>query len=266
MSNIHNRKTKYPSWMVWFVCLGLFAKGYGQYTFQWSNVLGANTSATAISKSGTTAAWDAGAFSNNVITATTSGIVDFKVADVSKTFALGFSTNDVDKNFTSIEYCLHLENRAVKLYKSGVLQTSGITAANNDWFRIEKVLSTNTIKFYKKLASATVPNPNTFVQIGSITMNPVDRALKLDVSLYNGSAGFSNLTANFNVPVTVAGTVTDAYCTNLTTKGSINITPSNGISPYTYNWGSGITTQNRSNLNIGTYNVTVTDVGNIYKA
>jgi len=41
--------------------------------------------------------------------------------------------------------------------------------------------------------------------------------------------------------------------------GSIDITVMGGYTPYTYNWGGGITTQDRSGLSAGTYTVTVTD-------
>ncbi|MGV0969271.1 MBG domain-containing protein [Empedobacter sp. ULE_I136] len=42
-------------------------------------------------------------------------------------------------------------------------------------------------------------------------------------------------------------------------NGAINISPLGGSGSYTYNWGGGITTQNRSNLTAGTYSVTITD-------
>ena len=42
-------------------------------------------------------------------------------------------------------------------------------------------------------------------------------------------------------------------------NGSIDITPSGGSAPYTYNWGGAITTQDRSNLSAGTYSITVSD-------
>ncbi len=48
----------------------------------------------------------------------------------------------------------------------------------------------------------------------------------------------------------------DANCGN---SGTILNHPGNGLSPYTYNWGGGITTQNRAGLSGGVYNVTVTD-------
>ena len=42
-------------------------------------------------------------------------------------------------------------------------------------------------------------------------------------------------------------------------NGAINITAAGGTAPYTYNWGGGITTEDRTGLTAGTYIVTVTD-------
>ncbi len=58
--------------------------------------------------------------------------------------------------------------------------------------------------------------------------------------------------------VSINSTITDVNCFN-GTDGAITLSVSNGATPYTYNWGSGITTQNRTNLAAGSYNVTVTD-------
>lgn len=61
-------------------------------------------------------------------------------------------------------------------------------------------------------------------------------------------------------PATLAATSakTDVLCHGAST-GSINVTPTGGISPYTYNWGGGVTTQNRTGVPIGTYTCTITD-------
>ncbi|WP_316797612.1 SprB repeat-containing protein, partial [Pedobacter agri] len=53
--------------------------------------------------------------------------------------------------------------------------------------------------------------------------------------------------------------VTNIAC-NGGSNGSINLTPSGGTSPYTFNWGGGITTEDRTGLAAGTYTVIITDV------
>jgi gliding motility-associated-like protein len=69
---------------------------------------------------------------------------------------------------------------------------------------------------------------------------------------------------------TTSGTITEPLQLNVTTTpsplacsggatGSVTTTVTGGVSPYTYWWGGGITTQHRINVGAGTYNVTVTD-------
>ncbi|MNU77418.1 hypothetical protein D3C71_669950 [compost metagenome] len=42
-------------------------------------------------------------------------------------------------------------------------------------------------------------------------------------------------------------------------NGAINLTPTGGVGPYTFNWAGGATTEDRTALTAGTYTVTVTD-------
>ncbi|TDW52758.1 putative secreted protein (Por secretion system target) [Flavobacterium sp. 270] len=73
-----------------------------------------------------------------------------------------------------------------------------------------------------------------------------------------GPAAISN-TATITVP-TISGTVivNNVSC-NGESDGSINLTPSGGTSPYTFNWNGAANTEDRTNLPQGTYNVTITD-------
>ena len=61
-------------------------------------------------------------------------------------------------------------------------------------------------------------------------------------------------------PITPTITPTNGSCAG--GGGSINLSVTGGTSPYTYNWGGGIATQNRTGLSSGTYTVTITDNGN----
>ena len=57
--------------------------------------------------------------------------------------------------------------------------------------------------------------------------------------------------------VSISTTVQNILCLNGT--GSINSSPAGGVSPYTYSWSNQAITQNITNLQAGSYTVTVTD-------
>ncbi|WP_410493659.1 beta strand repeat-containing protein, partial [Chryseobacterium sp. 18068] len=71
---------------------------------------------------------------------------------------------------------------------------------------------------------------------------------------------FTTATATITQPTAISGTtvVTNIACNGGST-GSINLTPTGGSAPYTFNWGGGITTEDRTGLAAGTYTVTITD-------
>jgi hypothetical protein len=77
----------------------------------------------------------------------------------------------------------------------------------------------------------------------------------------NGCTG--NINATLTQPaLNVSGTtvITNVSCFG-GSNGSINLTPSGGTSPYTFNWlPSGPTTEDRTGLTAGTYTVQITDV------
>jgi len=80
----------------------------------------------------------------------------------------------------------------------------------------------------------------------------------LTVTDNNGCTAVHSRTINQPTLISISETITDATCAP-GNNGAINTSVSGGSGPYTYNWGGGITSPNRSALFAGTYTVTVTD-------
>ncbi len=74
----------------------------------------------------------------------------------------------------------------------------------------------------------------------------------------NGCTITDSYTVDEPTALAVTGTSTDLAC-NGDADGSVDITVSGGVGPYTYSWNTGATTEDLSGLSGGTYSVTVTD-------
>nr|WP_294859678.1 T9SS type A sorting domain-containing protein [uncultured Fluviicola sp.] len=75
----------------------------------------------------------------------------------------------------------------------------------------------------------------------------------------NGCTGGASATVTQPTAISASTVVTNVAC-NGGTNGAINLTPSGGTGPYTFNWASGPTTEDRTGLVAGSYSVTITDV------
>ncbi|WP_367117845.1 beta strand repeat-containing protein, partial [uncultured Chryseobacterium sp.] len=81
------------------------------------------------------------------------------------------------------------------------------------------------------------------------------------VTVTDNSGCQTTRTFTINQPASaVSGTtvITNVAC-NGASNGAINLTPAGGTAPYTFNWGGGITTEDRTGLAAGTYTVIITD-------
>ena len=74
----------------------------------------------------------------------------------------------------------------------------------------------------------------------------------------HGCSATSGATISAAPPLITTATPTNILCFGAA-NGSITLVSTGGILPYTYNWGAGVTTQNRTGLTTGPYTVTVTD-------
>lgn len=82
-----------------------------------------------------------------------------------------------------------------------------------------------------------------------------------NVTVQDALGCFSNLSYILTqplTPITSTSSITNVSCNN-GTNGSINVTVNGGISPYTYLWSDGSTTNNLINVIAGNYSLTITD-------
>ena len=100
--------------------------------------------------------------------------------------------------------------------------------------------------------------PATGTVTGSTITGLAAGTYNITITSNAGCTGTASVVVTAPSAPTVGGTITNVACKGALT-GAINITASGGTAPYTYSWGSGVTTEDRTALSAGTYTVTVTD-------
>nr|WP_222840241.1 T9SS type B sorting domain-containing protein [Flavihumibacter stibioxidans] len=95
----------------------------------------------------------------------------------------------------------------------------------------------------------------------TISADPVCNGTKVYTWIYTDCSGDTyEWTYTYNLVseiIAITPTITNTTCTGSTGAVEINVT--GGTAPYTYEWNTGATTKDLSNLATGTYTVTVTD-------
>lgn len=133
---------------------------------------------------------------------------------------------------------------------SDTVKLSGVTIQND----VSKIWSTTGSGSFN---NPTFINPTYTPSASDLQSNGVN----LIITVSGNCIVVKDTLKLFFVPK-VQLTVTSPVCGGGSTTGSISSVASSGNAPYTYSWSNSLNTQNISNVNTGTYTLTVTDASN----
>lgn len=171
-----------------------------------------------------------------------------------------FGTSDTFTGLSSGSYQIKIRNGAFCLYDTTVVVVAGPSAP---------VLTLNTTHTSCGLVNGKIKAsitggvaPYSFIwSTGATTKDSIvglsSGNYSLTITDSKNCINAKTTTVNSSTGVSSNLQKTNATCGN--SNGSINTVITGGVSPYKYLWNTGDTTQNLSNLNSGSYKVTVTD-------
>ncbi|MBL4624615.1 MAG: SprB repeat-containing protein, partial [Flavobacteriales bacterium] len=212
---------------------------------EWYYTLGITTDNTinTLTKTVTTSELNSWVSSKNQFTG--NGEVSFYVTNPADAFVIGLSENhQIEANYHNIGYSFEQYNGDMWIVAEGSV-IGFVTMVTGDQFKIAR--ESNLIKYYKN-----------DIPIAHTDPLPGDSSLYLEASIGTQNASIEEVYINFCIPLEITqATTTNETCGS--DGGTINLTIEGGISPYTYVWNNGATTQNISGLSPGTYIVSVAD-------
>ncbi len=163
----------------------------------------------------------------------------------------GLSTGTFTVTVTDVNLCTGTVSAT--LTQPSVLSTSStqtnVTCNGGNNGSITLTVTGGTTPYLYNWGGGITTQNRTSLTAGTYTVTVTDN---------NGCTAARSTTITQPSPLSVSNTNTNVSC-NGGVNGSINISVTGGTSPYTFNWGGGVTTEDRTNLSAGTYTVTVTD-------
>jgi hypothetical protein len=155
---------------------------------------------------------------------------------------------------------------------NGCTATASATVNNTGGPVVTVTGTTNVLCFGQNTGSINITvsggtSPYTYLWSNGATTEDISGLIAGTYSVTVTDAG--SCTAMASATITQPGVLTaSATATNTTcgaSNGSVNLTVTGGISPYTYLWSNGATTEDINGLIAATYNVTVTDANGCTK-
>jgi hypothetical protein len=203
---------------------------------------------TKISEDG----WGSSIKTENQIRANEDGEISYTIKDLSISMAIGLSTKNSQRNLVSMDYAIQLMGDNISIYQKGKFKGKYGKAQLGDKITLERLGENILLKKNDK-------------QIRKINTNP-EHTLYGELVLYKGGEVMEEeLKVNFRTPFEVSYTKQDVNCDE-GANGSIDLEVTRGLkipidiyNAYNYEWSNGATTQDLNHLDLGKYEVVVTD-------
>ncbi len=117
-------------------------------------------------------------------------------------------------------------------------------------------------EIYTTVTSAIAAPPYTYLWSNGATTDDISGLMSgiytVTVTDANGCSAIYSFEVDALVPYNVTDSITNIFCYGMNT-GSIDLTVTNGFSPFTYSWSNSETTQDINGLVAGNYDVTILD-------
>lgn len=113
----------------------------------WKDRTGVTQSTTSLTKTATDGWGNAGAVSDSILDTLQNGWIQYKINSLSAVLAFGFSSNNVDAHYNSINYAVMINAGQLYIYNLGQLVGNFGTVSLNDTIRITRI---GNILFYTK--------------------------------------------------------------------------------------------------------------------
>jgi Leucine-rich repeat (LRR) protein len=169
------------------VCLlGITGNAIGQFSVVWTDLVGMTVSGNTLTKTGAVAWGNGGAASVNRLPISTDGWLEFRAIGNTNSQLVGFSSNNPDAHYNTIEYAVHLQSGIINVLEKGVNRGNMGTYTNDDVFRVERV--NGIVKYYRN---------NSLLYTSTVVTNS---ELLVDVAYLETGASLYDFRASFDVP------------------------------------------------------------------
>ncbi len=196
--------------------------------------------------------WHSGIKTDNIIRANEDGKISYVINSLSVSMALGLSTKNTKRNLASMDYAIQLIGNNIAIYQHGKFKGKYGKAKVGDEISVERAGDNIYLKKNNR-------------QIRKIKTNPEHNLFGELVIYKEGDVIQGDLKVNFRKPFKISYTKEDVNCEE-GASGSIDLEVTRGLdipienyNTYTYQWSNGESTQDLNNLDLGRYQVVVTD-------